>query len=297
MMVPFKDVLPVSVIIPTYNRARFLERAIESVLRQSADCAEIIIVDDGSTDDTLSVVEAFKELSQVPLQYLFNKENQGPAAARNKGVRHAKFDVIAFLDSDDHWRKKKLEYQYRTLMAENKYLISHTWESWFRRGVHLNQKKKHVPRHGDIFNHCLELCGVGMSTVMMRKKLFDLVGFFDESLRCCEDYDLWLRVSCRFQFLLVPERLTIKEGGREDQVSSVFRQGMDRFRIKSLVTVLKSSVLSPEQRVMAQKELYRKATIYYNGCIKHNRLKEAEEYQEIIQKYCDSALFPEGEDD
>lgn len=296
-MVPFKDVLPVSVIIPTYNRARFLERAIESVLRQSADCAEIIIVDDGSTDDTLSVVEAFKELSQVPLQYLFNKENQGPAAARNKGVRHAKFDVIAFLDSDDHWRKKKLEYQYRTLMAENKYLISHTWESWFRRGVHLNQKKKHVPRHGDIFNHCLELCGVGMSTVMMRKKLFDLVGFFDESLRCCEDYDLWLRVSCRFQFLLVPERLTIKEGGREDQVSSVFRQGMDRFRIKSLVTVLKSSVLSPEQRVMAQKELYRKATIYYNGCIKHNRLKEAEEYQEIIQKYCDSALFPEGEDD
>lgn len=291
MMAPLKDVLPISVIIPTFNRARFLKRAIESVLRQSADCGEIIVVDDGSTDDTLSVVKAFDALEQVPLRYLFNKVNLGPAAARNRGIRHAKYDIIAFLDSDDHWHKKKIERQYTALCAEKKYLISHTWESWFRRGHHLNQKKKHVPRHGDIFDHCLELCGVGMSTVMVRKKLFDLVGLFDESLRCCEDYDLWLRVSCRFEFLLLPERLTIKDGGRDDQVSAVFRQGMDRFRIKSLVNILKSSVLSPEQKVMAQKELFRKATIYRNGCIKHKRLKEAEEYREIIMRYCGSATI------
>ena len=271
-----KEKIPVSVVIPTYNRSTLLNRALASVFSQTVSCEEIIIVDDGSTDGTL---ERLSRLSQDYLDielHIFTQENMGPAAARNQGIRQSRCSMIAFLDSDDHWQRKKLQVQYAMMKDRPEFPISHTYERWFRNGRHLNQKKRHIPRHGDIFSHCLELCAVGMSTVMLRKSLFAEVGLFDESMRCCEDYDFWLRVSCRYPFLLVETPLTVKEGGREDQVSSQHRTGMDRFRIDSLSRLLNCGTLSDCQREEARRELIRKCSVYGTGCLKHGKIEEGQ---------------------
>lgn len=278
------DSCPVSVIIPTFNRAAFLPRAIESVLRQTCQCAELVIVDDGSTDATKRLLNNLAGQIKVPFTVI-NQQNKGPAAARNQGVLNARHGFIAFLDSDDHWHRRKLEIQYQALVKSPEYRISHTFERWLRRGEHLNQKLKHIPRQGYIFDHCLELCAVGMSTVLLRRELFDQVGYFDESLRCCEDYDFWLRVSRNHPFLLVQTPLTVKEGGRVDQVSYQHRLGMDRLRIYCLEKLLKEDLLDENQYLMVFRELQRKAHIFGRGCLKHGRVNLGSYYLDLISEY------------
>ena len=275
---------PVSVIIPTFNRAMFLKRAVDSVLDQTLSCSEIIIVDDGSTDDTGEILDNLSFLSPKLIQ-ICRQENKGPAAARNLGIRTAKFSYIAFLDSDDHWHKRKLEKQYQSLADHPQYWISHTREKWLRCGRYLNQKKKHIPRQGDIFAHCLQLCVVGMSTVMIKAELFEDVGLFDESLPCCEDYDMWLRVSCRYPFFMVDEPLTVREGGREDQVSCQYRRGMDLFRIDSLIKMLDTDILEPFKYRLVFDAFKTKVTIFGNGCLKHGNSEIGRSYLELIAVY------------
>lgn len=267
----------ISVIIPTYNRASFLVRALASVEQQTLVCREIIVVDDGSEDETAECVSEFTEKCSIPVRYIY-QANRGPAAARNRGITEAKSIYCAFLDSDDHWQKKKLEIQYSALASNPEIMIAHTRERWFRRGIHLNQKKIHQPGDGDIFKHCLQLCAVGMSTVMVKKELFTEVGMFNEHMPCCEDYDLWLRASSRYPFLLIGAPLTIKEGGREDQVSSQFRVGMDRLRIGAILDLLRGPCLSNEQILWTLEELQRKSVVYGKGCVKHKRIEEGEAY-------------------
>lgn len=275
---------PVSVVIPTYNRAIFLQRAIESVFRQTYPCAEIIVIDDGSTDNTRELLKTIKDTSTTPLTAI-HTNNRGVAAARNLGIKNAKNDIIAFLDSDDHWTRKKLEKQYPVFIQQDKYLVSHTKEKWLRRGKHLNQKCKHIPKHGDIFSHCLKLCAVGMSTVMMQKRLFEQLGYFDEEMRCCEDYDLWLRISCRHDFLLIDAPLTVKEGGRDDQLSNIYRLGMDERRIYSMKKLFDLGCLQRVQYNMAMQEFERKINIFANGCIKHGKTEKADRYLQLLHSY------------
>ncbi len=272
----------VSVIIPTYNRAEYLRRAVESVCNQHRFAGEILIIDDGSTDNSREIVE---RLSGSHIIRYISTENRGVAAARNLGVSLAACDHIAFLDSDDHWVPDKLHRQMGSLRQHSQYAIAHTGEKWMRRGVHLNQKRIHRPQHGDIFAHCLRLCAVGMSTVVMAKELFLESGGFDTALPCCEDYDLWLRLSCEHEFLLVPEALTVKEGGRDDQLSRIHRVGMDKFRIYAIDKLLQSTTLSLEQRRLALAELEKKCRIYGKGCIKHGRPQEARRYLVLPEKY------------
>lgn len=270
---------PVSVIIPTHNRKGFLQTALQSVLSQDHPL-EVIVVDDGSADGTREAITT----DDSRLRYL-RQDNRGPAAARNTGIKNASFDLIAFLDSDDRFAKDKLRLQAAAMASVPEFLVSHTDEIWYRRGKHLNQKKKHRKMHGDIFARSLSLCVVGMSTVMARRRLFDEIGLFDESLPCCEDYDLWLRAGCRYPFLLVDAPLTIKEGGREDQVSVRYRVGMDRFRIRSLLGLLQSGILTAEQQRLAAAELVSKCKIYGNGCEKHGRRQEGLGYLALAQRW------------
>lgn len=274
----------ISVIIPTYNRALHLVRAIESVLAQRRPCDELIVVDDGSTDETPVLVERLAAGSVVPI-HLLRQENRGASAARNLGIRRARGELIAFLDSDDWWLPNKLALQAAAMTAQPEVLISHTRERWFRRGQRVNQKKKHDPPHGDIFAASLGMCVVGMSTVMARRQLFDRYGLFNEALPCCEDYDLWLRVGCREPFLLVAEPLTGKDGGRPDQLSEIHRVGMDTYRIRSLCHLLDASDLNQEQQRAATAELVRKCTIYGQGCLKHGRPEEGAHYLDLITRY------------
>ncbi len=276
---------PVSVIIPTFNRAVFIERAVMSVICQRAFQGEILIVDDGSTDETRALVAEIKKNHRGIIRYLYY-ENRGPAAARNRGLEAAKYNLIAFLDSDDHWRKGKLQKQIGFMIENPEYLICHTEEKWLRRGEHLNKKKKHQPRHGDIFSHCLQLCGVGMSTVMVKRDLFEQIGCFDETLPCCEDYEFWLRASSRYPFLLLAEPFTVKEGGREDQVSYQYRVGMDKFRIDAIINLLSAGTLTKTQRDLALVELRKKCTVYGKGCMKHGKVEEGRKYLAVMDVYC-----------
>ncbi|MEA2083967.1 MAG: glycosyltransferase family A protein [Thermodesulfobacteriota bacterium] len=267
---------PVSVIIPTYNRERFVTKAVDSVREQTYGNFELIVVDDGSTDNTQELLAGYgKDIVCI------RQENRGPASARNTGIKAARHDLIAFLDSDDWFDRKKLEIQTQAMGRAPSFLISHTEEIWYRRERLLNQKKKHHKSSGNIFARCLELCAVGMSTVMVRKELFDRVGLFDEGLRCCEDYDLWLRTSIDHKFLLIDSALTFKQGGREDQVSFRYRTGMDRLRIKSILKILESWKPDPDQTRLAKKELVKKCLIYGKGCIKHGRAEEGAYFLQI----------------
>jgi len=262
---------PVSIIIPTHNRAGFLAQAIDSVLAQTYTNFELIVVDDGSTDETQSLLASYGKAL-----ICLRQENRGPAAARNAGVRAARHSLLAFLDSDDQFIRNKLALQTAAMEAQPDLLISHTRETWFRNGQHLNQKKRHTKEGGDIFARNLALCMVGMSTVMARRELFDRIGLFDETFPCCEDYEFWLRVSVAHPFLLVDTPLTIKHGGRPDQVSAQFQTGTDRFRIQALEKLLFAAPLTAAQSRLAREELVRKAVLYGNGCLKHGRPEEGQ---------------------
>lgn len=263
----------VSVIIPTYNRGPFLEKAVNSVLAQSSDDYEIIVIDDGSSDDTRTRMGKYS----ARVRYVY-QDNRGPAAARNRGIEEAQYPFLAFLDSDDWFDRKKIEIQLEAMQKQPDYFISHTDEIWYRRGKLLNQKKKHLKPGGYIFARCLDLCAVSMSTVMVRRELFDMIGLFDEALPCCEDYDFWLRVSVRHPFLKIDKPLTLKDGGRSDEISVQFRVGMDKYRIASICTLLEKESLSPEQMELAKRQLANKSRVYGNGCIKHGRLDEGKRY-------------------
>ncbi|MFC1666594.1 glycosyltransferase family 2 protein [Candidatus Omnitrophota bacterium] len=263
----------ISVVIPTFNRAPFLKKAIESVLSQSYQDFELIIVDDGSQDKTHELIARYASR----IVYI-KQRNKGPSAARNLGLQKSKGEFIAFLDSDDWWKKEKLATQICKMQQNPYFLVSHTEEIWHRKGVLLNQKKKHKKFPGHIFDKCLPMCVVSMSTAMIRRRLFDDVGFFDETLACCEDYDFWLRASIKHQFLLIDEPLTLKEGGRPDQVSYIHARRMDRFRIASIAKVLGSGALSHEQEKASIHELRKKCRIYGTGCIKHGREEEGKYY-------------------
>ena len=271
---------PVSVIIPAHNRAGFLAQAIDSVILQTYTNFELIVVDDGSTDETQALLATYGK-ALIALR----QENLGPAAAQNAGIRVARHPLFAFLDSDDWFTENKLALQVAAMEAQPELLISHTQETWFRNGQHLNQKKRHRKEGGDIFARSLALCVVGMSTIMARRELFERIGLFDESFPCCEDYELWLRVGVAHSFLLVDAPLTIKYGGREDQVSAQFKTGMDRFRIRALAKLLAEAALTPEQFRLASAELVRKATIYGNGCLKHGRGEEGLGFLAFAERY------------
>ena len=261
--------MQVSVIIPTYNRAQRLGKAIDSVLAQSHQDFELIVVDDGSEDNTDELIENYNS----DIVYI-RQENSGAAAARNRGIEKARYNLLAFLDSDDWFAENKLKTQIQAMNRNPSCLISHTNEIWYRNGQILNQKLKHRKSSGDIFAQSLELCAVGMSTIMIHKEIFDRYGFFDEGYPCCEDYEFWLRISAEEKFLLVEEPLTLKDGGRDDQLSAIYRTGMDKFRIKAIMKTLASGMLTEEQTGIARRELERKCRIYGTGCIKHGRADE-----------------------
>ena len=233
----------------------------------------MIIIDDGSEDDTADLVAGF----DGRLRYI-KQQNKGPASARNIGIKTSKGDFIAFLDSDDWWDREKLALQIEAMQRNPKYLISHTQEIWYRNGELLNQKKKHRKFHDYIFDKCLSLCVVSMSTVMARRQLFDAVGLFDEELPCCEDYDFWLRASAKHSFYLIDRPLTLKDGGRGDQVSSIYATGIDRFRIQAIAKALKSGMLDDAQKKLTVRELKKKCRIYGNGCLKHGKIQEGRHY-------------------
>ena len=267
----------VSVIIPTYNRSWIIKEAIDSVLAQDYKEFELIVVDDGSTDHTSDVLDSSRNVIKV-----LSQKNKGVSAARNRGIAEASGQFIAFLDSDDLWLPQKLSAQIEFFNQTPNALICQTEEVWIRNGLRVNPKKRHKKLSGMIFKPSLELCLVSPSAVMIQRSLFDRVGEFDETLPACEDYDLWLRISCRFPVHLIDRPLIIKRGGHDDQLSS--RAGLDKFRIKSIEKIIKSGLLSDDQHLAAVKTLKKKCDIYATGCRKRGREEEALYYTSLSER-------------
>ncbi len=269
----------VSIIIPTYNRANLLREAIDSVLAQTYQDFELLIVDDGSTDNTRDLATEYGNR----VTYVF-QENRGVSGTRNLGIRLSTGEYIAFLDSDDLWLPDKLERQVAIMDQNPDLLLCHTEEIWIRRGVRVNPKKKHKKYSGYIFQYCLPLCVISPSSVMIRRTLCEKVGYFDENLPACEDYDLWLRVTKEYPVYFIETPLLIKRGGHPDQLSQKY-WGLDRFRIQALEKLLQTGGLSPEQREQTLQELRRKCQIVANGCLKRQKFEEWKLYSQIPQKY------------
>jgi glycosyltransferase involved in cell wall biosynthesis len=267
----------VSVIIPTYNRGWIVKEAIESVLAQDYRDFELIVVDDGSTDNTDDILNSYRGDIMV-----FRQENQGVSAARNRGLAEASGRFITFLDSDDLWLPQKLFRQVEFFNKNPEAQICQTEETWIRKGVRVNPKKRHKKPRGMIFEPSLALCLVSPSAVMIRRSLFEKVGGFDETLPACEDYDLWLRISCRYPVYLIETSLIIKRGGHNDQLSA--SSGLDKFRIKSLTKIIESGLLSKTQYGAAVKTLKQKCMIYAAGCRKRGREDEALYYMSLSER-------------
>ena len=275
----------ISVVIPKLNRINTLQRALDSVINQTYKPAEIIVVDNGSSDGTLKFLR-----EHYPKITILTENKIGVSSARNKGIKKSINQWIALLDSDDAWHPRKLEIQTSMLdSALKEYNLIHTDEIWFRNNKHINQMKKHKKQGGYIFERCLSLCCISPSSVLFKKNILDKVGLFDESLPVCEDYDMWLKICSSEEVLFAQDKLTYKYGGHKDQLSKSY-WGMDRFRIKSIENIIKNFDLTYKQKKQAKKELIKKLKIIINGAFKRNNLSIVNEFSTKLE-YWDKVNF------
>ncbi|MBU1122947.1 MAG: glycosyltransferase family A protein [Candidatus Omnitrophota bacterium] len=273
-----------SVIIPTYNRAQFLKIAIDSVLSQTFSDFELIIIDDGSDDKTQKLIASYyKHIPSTKMRYTY-QQNKGVSAARNNGITQAQGNYICFLDSDDRFQTEKLQIMYNHIKKHTAYKIFHTEEIWYRNKQILPQKIYHKKPHGIVFEQVLKLCCVSLSTMAIEKDIFRKVGIFDETLPTCEDYDFLLRLTWQFPIYLIPQYLTLKEGGHDNQLSKKY-PAMDRFRIQALTNLLDTAPLKKEDFIRALAELQNKCYIYIAGAKKRGKTDEVTAYKNLIAKY------------
>lgn len=267
----------VSVIIPTYNRAHVLERAIESVFSQTYQNLELIVVDDGSIDDTPALLDRFTGKIKM-----IRQENRGVSAARNRGIQESSGTYLAFLDSDDWWINEKLAAQIHSLEESGNQVV-HTEEIWIRNGKRVNQCKHHKKSGGWIYEQMLPLCAISPSSILLNRSVLDQSGLFDESFPVCEDYDLWLRITSRFAVDFLETPLIYKTGGHEDQLSRSM-PGMDWYRVQALGKALKHCPLNEVYRKKTMEMMLKKASIFAAGCRKRGKDLEAEELMKYVQE-------------
>lgn len=207
----------VSVILPTYNRADILGDAVRSVLAQTYEDFELLIVDDASTDNTDDIVAEFGDSR---IQYLKHDINRGASAARNTGIEAARGSYIAFQDSDDEWFSEKLAKQMSVFdrsSSEVGVVYTGIWRT-------VNGEKRYLPypaidpKEGDIQDSIQRQNFIPVQVAVVRRECFERVGTFDEETPPIDDWDLWLRISQQFEFRLVDEPL-VSATVREDSIS------------------------------------------------------------------------------
>ena len=275
----------ISIIIPTYNRSSFLQEAIHSVFNQDyfsgsgpGKAYELIVIDDGSSDDTEQLVTKLGD------RLIFvRQEHRGVSSARNAGLDLAKGEYIAFLDSDDLWKREKLRVQMSLMEVDPRTKLCYTDEIWMRKGVFVNPKNRHRKYSGWIFDKVLPLCLLSLSSALFRREVFKEVGRFDESLPVCEDYDLGIRLAHRYPIHFIDSFLIVKRGGHADQLSKKY-WGMDRFRVKALEKALQLD-LTPHQRELVKREIVVKSRVLAVGFEKRGKAEEAMLYRNKIAAY------------
>lgn len=272
----------ISVIIPFYNRPALLLEALQSLEEQTFRDWECILVNDGSTDSSAAIAREWLDGRQGRLIELPHSGMAG--LARNRGASESRGDWIAFLDSDDLWKPEKLERQIRRAEEAPEIRLWHCREIWDREGRRVSQKGQRHRREGDIFTDALNKCIIGPSTVLIRRDLWEETGGFREDLEIAEDYELWLRMTCRESVGYLEEPLTVKRAGKWDQLSEKYGQ-IEIFRIEGLKALVEKGWFpihgDDERQQTAEEELRRKCRIYAQGCRKRGRLEEARKYESL----------------
>ena len=196
----------VSVVIPTHNRASFLRAAIQSVLNQTFQDFEIIVVDDASEDETPEVIRSFTE---PRIQYVRHETNKGQGVTRNNGLSRASGEYVAFLDDDDEWLPQKLEQQVR-LLDSSPAKVGLIYSGFYRADVSTTRVvNRFIPeKRGYVFAAMCQQNWIGTcSTVLIRRACLEKIGLFDEGLAASADYDMWLRISKEFEVEYITEPL------------------------------------------------------------------------------------------
>ncbi len=197
----------VSAVIPVYNYARFVGRAIDSVLAQTHAPIECVVVDDGSSDETPQVLARYGGRIRT-----LRQENRGPSAARNAGIRAARGEYVALLDGDDAWKPEKIARQLAVAEADEEVGAVGCGYEWtypdrpaaaFEGGPIPEDR---VARVRALATRTAWLGG-SSSGALIRRRVFDEVGYFDEELRCAEDWEMWLRIASRHRLANVPDPL------------------------------------------------------------------------------------------
>jgi glycosyltransferase involved in cell wall biosynthesis len=247
-----------SVVIPSYNRATLLPRALDSILVQSLPACEIIVIDDGSSDETARVLR-----DNYPQVRYYYQRHSGVSSARNLGIRVSSEVWIALLDSDDCWHPDKLKCQARAIQENPGLRLVHTNELWIRNGVEVVQPPHLRKFGGSIFSNCLETCFIAASSTVIRRDIFADIGDFDESLKACEDYDMWLRVSANEHVGFLEQPLVTRFAGHAGQLSAT--KWLDSYRIRALSKLIASGVLTSSQRREADLTLQERTRIVARG--------------------------------
>jgi len=245
----------VSVIIPAYNSEFVIERAIHSALKQNKVRSEIIVVDDGSTDNTGQVVKQFG--SRV--HYIFH-EQSGPAAARNRGVSESKGEFIAFLDADDEWLPGYLEKAISPMQKDNMVGLTYSWQ--ILRDEHGREiiRNYHSPSrnkwHTTLWPNPLQCT----SSTVCRKKFLEKTGGFDESLNTREDKDLWIRLGEISRVIEIPELLVIVHRQKHSYSTT---QPIEQMRADYFKIIDKALTRAPKRYAQKQRIIMAEALRYW----------------------------------
>ncbi len=247
----------VSVIIPTYNRAHLLPQALDSVLAQTYPHHEIVVVDDGSTDNTATV------LSRYPVR-LIQQNKQGPSAARNRGIRESQGDYIAFLDSDDWFAPDKLQQQVTYLEQQPTVgLVYSAYQLQDDDQAGRVQRIETPPVHSqrDLLWRCMAGPLV-TPTVMVRRTVFDGLELFDEQMELAEDIDLWCRITRRWGITMLPDALSTVRAHR----GSLSRDLKPTLKLKAWLRILEKAFAdNPELDAVFRRRVY--ARVYYAAAV------------------------------
>ncbi len=271
--------MKISCIIPTYNRYEYLKRAIDSIYAGDEIPNEIIIIDDGSNDNTKDITKDYKN---IIYHYI---DNSGVSKARNEGIKKARNEWICFLDSDDIWEKEKLKNQIHFHKNNKDILVSQSNEKWIRNNNQVQLPKKYKKYQGNIFKEAIKECIVTMSSLMINKRVFEEIGYFDESLKVCEDYDLTLKIAKKYKFGLIKSNDITKYGGHNNQLSKKYPI-MDKYRIQAL----KKHLDNHEYLEDIKNEIIKKADIICKGAKKRNNITLYDEYNNL-SLFC-KAIMP-----
>lgn len=246
----------VSVVIPTYNYAGHVAGAVDSVLQQTYHDYELIVVDDGSSDNTRDALAPYG--SSISL---IRQENGGVSSARNHGILESDGEFVAFLDADDRWVPEKLEKQVAFMDANPHFSMSYTDMSHVVNGRLVNSSYIHENgyRHfgsGHIFEQILQEGFIFTPTVIVRKECFNEVGFFDPFLTTCEDVDMWLRIADRFEVGFLDDPLAVRHDHDANCTKNTLAYLSNPIRVFSKVLALSDESARREIVRSKLKEMY-----------------------------------------